>query len=135
MSKAGETAGQRFAKRMRQERQRRGWRQEDLALWAAGEGLTLHATGFSKIENGQRPVSLDEAAAIAAAFGIPLSQMLTSPDPGELARELEETQAALTQAQADSDDATHRVVALWNRAEELKVALDQERGGYSLPGD
>ena len=127
----GETAEQRFGRRVRQERQRHGWRQEDLAIQAAGEGLTLHATAYSKIESGQRIIRLGEAAILAAVFGRTVDYMLASTDLSVIARELEETQAELTQAQAESDDVTHRVVALWNRVQELTVALDQERGGHS----
>lgn len=134
MGDTGETAEQRFAARMRQERERRGWRQEDLAAAVAAAGLPLHPTAFSKIESGLRAVRLNEAAVIAAVFGRPVGYMLTSTDPGDITRELDEVQARFLEAQADSDDAIHRAAALWNRKQELLAALEQERGGYSSPG-
>lgn len=127
-------ADERFAARTKRERERRGWRQEDLAIRVAAEGLSLHATAFSKIEAGQRAVSLDDAVCIAAAFDVPLTYLLLSDDPGVIARELEEVQAGLAQAQAESDDALHRAAALWNRKQELIAALELERGGHSPAG-
>ena len=126
-------ADERFAARTKRERERRGWRQEDLAIRVAAEGLSLHATAFSKIEAGQRAVSLDDAVCIAAAFGVPLTYLLLSDDPGVIARELEEVQAGLAQAQAESDDALHRAAALWNRKQELIAALELEQGSQSSP--
>ena len=124
-------AHERFAARMKRERERRGWTQETLALHAAAEGRSLHLSAFSKIESGQRTVSLDDAVCIAAAFGVPLTYMLLSDDPGVIARELEEVQAGLAQAQAESDDALHRAAALWNRKQELIAALELEQGSQS----
>ena len=123
-------AEQRFAARMKLERGNRGWRLEDLAAHVADEGLPLHFTAYSKIENGQRPVSLAEAEIIAAAFGMPLTYMLLDDDPSELARELDQARAELTEASAASDAQLARAAAAMNRIQELTVALEQERGGY-----
>ena len=122
-------AHERFAARMKRERERRGWTQETLALHAAAEGRSLHLSAFSKIESGQRTVSLDDAVCIAAAFGVPLTYMLLSDDPGVIARELDEARAEFAEAQAQSDAELARAAAAWNRIQELTVALEQERGG------
>ena len=124
-------ADERFAARTKRERERRGWRQEDLAIRVAAEGLSLHATAFSKIEAGQRAVSLDDAVCIAAAFDVPLTYLLLSDDPGVIARELDEARAEFAEAQAQSDAELARAAAAWNRIQELTVALEQERGGHS----
>ena len=126
-------AEHRFAARMKLERAARGWRLEDLALHVAGEGLPLHFTAYSKIENGLRNVTLGEAELIAAAFGRPVTYMLLSDDPSELARELDQARGELTDASAASDAHLARAAAAMNRIQELTVALEQERGGYS-PG-
>lgn len=134
MGDTGATAQQRFAERMRYERKKRGWQQADLAAHVAAEGLPLHATAFSKIETGQRTVSLNDAAAIAAAFGKPVGYMLISTDPGAIARELEQARTEFAEAQAQSDAELHRAAAAWNRIQELTAALEQERGGYPPSG-
>jgi transcriptional regulator with XRE-family HTH domain len=120
-------AERRFGVRVRQERLRRGWRQEDLAIRVAGEGVSLHFTAFTKIEAGQKRVRLTEAVAIAAALGVPLTYLLTTGDPSETARELEQVRAEFREASAESDDALARAAALWNRAQELTAVLASEQ--------
>ena len=134
MANTGDSAEERFAARIRHERTARGWRLEDLAAAAAAQGLPLHFTAYSKIENGLRPVSLNEAELIAAAFGVPLTYMLVSDNPGEVARELDEARAEFAEAQAQSDAELARAAAAWNRIQELVAALEQERGGYPSAG-
>jgi len=63
-----------FRRRIRQEREDRGWLQEDLAErlndlggWASG----WERSKIAKIENGQRQVSLDEVFLFAAALNLP----------------------------------------------------------------
>ena len=114
---------------MRQERQRRGWGLEHFAALAERHGLRLHTTAYSKIELGQRPVRLNEATVIAAAFGVPLTYLLASDDPGVVAAELEQARADFAEAQAASDAELHRAAALWNHIQELIATLEQERGG------
>lgn len=120
-------AERRFGVRVRQERLRRGWRQEDLAVHVAGQGVPLHFTAFTKIEAGQKRVRLTEAAAIAAAFGVPLTFLLSSGTPSETAKELEQARTELAEAQAASDDSLARAAALWNRVQELISVLASEQ--------
>ena len=69
-----------FGRRLRYERERRGWTQADVAQRLSERGIVLHATAIAKIEqrDARRPrvIRLDEAAAIADIFGLPLGEML-----------------------------------------------------------
>jgi transcriptional regulator with XRE-family HTH domain len=120
-------AERRFGVRVRQERLRRGWRQEDLAIRVAAEGVSLHFTAFTKIEAGHKRVRLIEAVAIAAALDVPLTFLLSSGNPSETARELEQVRGEFAKVQAESDDALARAAALWNRAQELTAVLASEQ--------
>ncbi|TSD47956.1 helix-turn-helix transcriptional regulator [Rhodococcus sp. KBS0724] len=72
----------RFGKRVRQEREARGWTQADLARELQRVGLNLHPSAIAKIElrNVARPraIRLDEAEAIAKAFGLSVDSMYQS---------------------------------------------------------
>ncbi len=66
------TARKRLAYQMRMLRFKRGWSQETLA-----EAAGLHRTYVSCIERAERNVGLDNVEKIAAAFGLPISELLT----------------------------------------------------------
>jgi transcriptional regulator with XRE-family HTH domain len=66
-----------LAQRLRGLRAQRRWSQADLAqLMSDGYGLRWHQTTIAKIEAGQRPIGLNEAAALAQVFEIPGSELL-----------------------------------------------------------
>jgi transcriptional regulator with XRE-family HTH domain len=56
-------------------RRARGWSTERLSDRLRELGVLLHPTAITKLEKGDRGVSLDEAFALAAAFKVPLSLM------------------------------------------------------------
>jgi len=58
-------------KRIRELRKKRGWRQLDLA-----EHSGVHEVHISDLERGKREVGLRNLAALAAAFGLSLSEFL-----------------------------------------------------------
>lgn len=62
-----------FAKRLRTERDRRGWTQAELAERL---GVGMHWTTIAKIEKGTRSVRIDEAALIADIFETSVDAML-----------------------------------------------------------
>jgi transcriptional regulator with XRE-family HTH domain len=101
-----------FGRRVRRERMRRGWRQEDLAAAVAESGISLHPSAYAKIEGGTRTVTLNEAVAITVALDLPVSWML-SDDVADLEEQLERADAELKAAMADSDEALQRAVNLW----------------------
>ncbi|WP_431918127.1 helix-turn-helix domain-containing protein [Micromonospora wenchangensis] len=66
----------RFGQRVRDLRQARRLSQEDLAELAG-----VHRTYVSSLERGQRNVGLDNILAIAAALGVPASELFTEEVP------------------------------------------------------
>lgn len=65
-----------FAKRMRAHREQRGWSQSTLADRLRLYGIDLHFSAIAKMELGVRAIRLNEAAAVATAFGVPLVKLL-----------------------------------------------------------
>jgi transcriptional regulator with XRE-family HTH domain len=56
------------------------WSQEELARRMSEFGFSWRQTTVAKVENAQRPLRLNEAAALAAVFDVDLSEMLRSLD-------------------------------------------------------
>lgn len=67
-----------FGKRVREERERRGWRQDELARRLTDKGIDVFASTIAKIESQRKPraVRLAEAAGIADLFGVSLDSLL-----------------------------------------------------------
>ncbi len=65
-------ARRKLAYQIRMLRSQRGWSQETLA-----EVAGLHRTYISGIERAERNVGLDNVEKIAAAFGLPVCELLT----------------------------------------------------------
>lgn len=67
----------RFRERIAVERKRRKLSQSDVAQMLNGRGLPgVYATTVAKIEAGDRTVRIDEAAAFADIFGLPLDELI-----------------------------------------------------------
>ncbi|MDI9917853.1 helix-turn-helix transcriptional regulator [Rhodococcus sp. IEGM 1379] len=69
-----------FGRRVREERELRGWTQFELAERLQQQGISLHPSAIAKIElrdvDRPRAIRLDEAKALSEAFGVDLAQML-----------------------------------------------------------
>jgi transcriptional regulator with XRE-family HTH domain len=65
-----------FSNRLKIERVNRDWSQATMAELLKERGIDLHPTALAKIEAKQRDVRIDEAAAIADLFDIPLDALL-----------------------------------------------------------
>lgn len=72
-----------FTRRLREARTRRGWSQAELAKRVTALGHALDKTALTKLEGGNRKVTLDDAVALAAALDVPLLAMLL-PDEGKV---------------------------------------------------
>jgi len=65
-----------FSKRLRSERDRRGWSQEELAKRLSDKGVHVYASTIAKIENGTRAARLNEVAAVADLLEVSLDTLL-----------------------------------------------------------
>jgi ribosome-binding protein aMBF1 (putative translation factor) len=52
-----------------------GWSQQELAYQMNGRGIRWHQTTVARVEKGERPLRLSEAAVLARIFGVDLQQM------------------------------------------------------------
>lgn len=69
--------GDRFRKRLRDERKRREWSQEDVAKMLADKGIHgVYSTTIAKIEAGDRAVRIDELTALADIFDMSLDGLI-----------------------------------------------------------
>jgi transcriptional regulator with XRE-family HTH domain len=67
----------RFGKRLKAERERRGWTQPQMANLLSEKGVApMHATTIAKIEAGSRSVRINEAVGIADLFEVSLDSLL-----------------------------------------------------------
>jgi transcriptional regulator with XRE-family HTH domain len=80
-----EQADFRFGRRVREERERRGWSQDELAKRLADKGIPVYASTIAKIESEKkpRPARLGEAAVIADLFEVPVDVLIDRRDPQE----------------------------------------------------
>jgi transcriptional regulator with XRE-family HTH domain len=65
-----------FAKRLRAEREHRGWSQAEMAKMLSDRGISMHWTTIAKIEKNDRSVRIDEAAGIADLFDTSVDALL-----------------------------------------------------------
>jgi restriction system protein len=116
-----------FARRMKRERLRRGWRQEDLADRLALASLDLHPSAIAKIEREPdldkgiepRMIRLNEAVAIARVLGRSVEQMISDDDLMDPENELNQLNEALTHARHQRDAATHAIMEVEERIADL----------------
>jgi transcriptional regulator with XRE-family HTH domain len=68
---------QRFGKRVKYERDHRGWSQAEMAKMLSDNGIQpMHSTTIAKIEAGTRSVRINEALGIANLFATSLDELL-----------------------------------------------------------
>ena len=70
MSNQVETAGQAFARQVRESRERKPWSQEQLVDRLREMGVEWDRATLARLEAGKRKASLDEAMLLAAALGV-----------------------------------------------------------------
>ena len=57
-------------------REGRGWSQQMLADQLRQQGMDIHPTGLTRLEQGQRAIRLNEALALARVFGLDAQMLL-----------------------------------------------------------
>jgi transcriptional regulator with XRE-family HTH domain len=108
-----------FRRRLREIRTQRELTQADVAEML--EPLfPMHRSAIAKIESGDRPVLLGEAAALAWYFRVPLDEMLSDPEPTK--RDEREIGRLVVQAEVHQ---LEREVADWARkAEDARLLME-----------
>jgi transcriptional regulator with XRE-family HTH domain len=114
-----------FRNQLRDQREQKHWKQEDLADKLSAKGIPMHWTTVAKIEKGSRSVRIDEAAAIADLFGISVDAML-----GRRARPRADQGHALTVA---ADTAIRSSDALINVMSAVRDRINDLSAFESLP--
>jgi hypothetical protein len=88
--------------------------------------VTLDPTAITRIERGQRSVSLTEAVAFAAVLGASVDEMCAGGPASterELRRELAETEAQIANAEAALASANYTYAELRSRADDLRAKV------------
>jgi transcriptional regulator with XRE-family HTH domain len=65
-----------FRKRLKRERDSRGWSQAEIAKLLSDNGIPMHSTTIAKIEAGDRAVRIEEATGIADLLDVSLDGLL-----------------------------------------------------------
>ncbi|MEU9608716.1 helix-turn-helix transcriptional regulator [Streptomyces sp. NPDC048057] len=77
------------AKRIRGERDRRGWSTTTLSDRLNEAGYEMNPSAVWRIENGKRRINLDEAIGFAEVFGVSLSNLVGPPALAAAGRAME----------------------------------------------
>ena len=102
-----------FARRLRAERERLGMTQTDLARAVARLlGQNVDPSAINRIELRTRSVRLDEAAAMAAVLGVPLTVLVHESPVEELDRRISRAVEELAHERRVLADSRSRVAAL-----------------------
>lgn len=126
-----------FRENMRATREQEGISQGELSKRLTDAGWTVfHQTTVARIESGNRPVKLDEAAAIAQALNSTLPILITSPKAVGILYAVTEDTALLLESH---DEAVERLRYLAAVRQSLKLSMSQlerrQEAGDFKPGD
>lgn len=128
-----------LATAVRSLRQERGWTQEQLAARLAVYGFVMHQTTIAKLEAAERPIRLNEAAALAAIFETTLLTLTGGPQPlgGDLAeakQRLDNAEAKYASYRADLLDAARDAGEARGRAEALDAVVEKMQARIAQVG-
>jgi transcriptional regulator with XRE-family HTH domain len=118
-----------FGKRVREERDRRDWSQEELAKRLTDKGITVYPSTIAKIESERkpRPARLAEAIGIADLFGMTLDNLLGRPDDSTLT-------FALTTLCSYAGDAQCQIQQARKVSADIDDQLESVEATFDLPG-
>lgn len=111
-----------FARRTRELRDRLGISQVQLATTLAARGVRIDPTSITRLERGTRGIRLNEAVAIARAFGQTVDEMLRPALPP--AEQLSEAERQADLARWRAAQAVAEMEAARDRVDRLRAALD-----------
>jgi len=120
-----------FAQQLRAMRSDRGWSQADLAQHMTTHyGMRWHQTTIAKIEVGQRPIGLNEAAALMEVFDLTGAHLIMPSarrrvDVAELQDRKERLRADAAAIEGELSGLRHRRAAVDRRAQQISTQREQ----------
>ncbi|MEV7867522.1 helix-turn-helix transcriptional regulator [Streptomyces sp. NPDC088124] len=116
-----------FARRLRQERERLGISQAELARrMAALLGTNVDSTAITRIEQQTRAVRLDEAVTAAEALGVPLITLVSDDYARESEAEIQNQLAELALAEQEWERLHQKIHRITRTIQQLSA----EREGF-----
>lgn len=114
-----------FGKRVKAEREYRGWSQADMAKLLSDKGIhPMHPTTVAKIEAGDRSVRINEAVGIADLFEVSLDSLL-GRKPGAQQDELQYVLRLLRGTARQSSQQVEAIMeTIHQQLEELPIGYD-----------
>ncbi|MFF6790786.1 transcriptional regulator with XRE-family HTH domain [Streptomyces filamentosus] len=118
------------AKRIKAERDQRGWSTTTLSERLNEAGYEMNPSGVWRIENGKRRINLDEAIGFAEVFGVSLSNLVGPPALAAAGRAMElidtvvAANAAAQRAQHAYRRANAELIAYLDEHPDIREAAD-----------
>ncbi|WP_371793127.1 helix-turn-helix transcriptional regulator [Streptomyces sp. NBC_01471] len=120
--------GDLFARRLREERERLGVSQAEVARrMAARLGSNVDATAVTRIEQQTRAVRLDEAVAAAEALGVPLITLVTDNYARENEAEIQNQLAELALAEQEWERLRQKIHRITQTIHQLSAEREASR--------
>ncbi|NEA20719.1 helix-turn-helix domain-containing protein [Streptomyces halstedii] len=117
-----------FARRLRQERERLGISQAELARrMAVLLGTNLDSTAITRIEQQTRAVRLDEAVTAAKALGVPLITLVSDSYARENEAEIQNQLAELALAEQQSERLRQKIDRITRTIQQLSAERESFR--------
>jgi len=117
-----------FGKRIKAERERRGYSQAQMAAMLTRRKTPVHATTLAKIEAGSRSVRINEAVALAELFEVTVDALLgrTGPDQSTVT-------FALMVLEGYASDAARLIKQAQGVVSDLGDQLESVDEGFEVP--
>ncbi|MFD4574227.1 helix-turn-helix domain-containing protein [Streptomyces sp. NPDC058417] len=120
--------GDLFARRLRQERERLGISQAELARrMAALLGTNVDSTAITRIEHQTRAVRLDEAVTAAEALGVPLITLVSDSYARENEAEIQRQLAELALAEQEWEKLRQKIHRITQTLQQLSAEREAIR--------
>jgi transcriptional regulator with XRE-family HTH domain len=118
---------QHFGHQVRDAREARGWSQEALGRHlSATSGIELSQTAITRLEQGKRPIRLNEASALAKLLGLELQQYAgTLPKLTE--QEYEQAKVSLAEAVRAEEQAVEELRRVRQDLDERAAELSRDQ--------